>query len=310
MRLFDAYMFIDWSATNRKQPARPRADAVWVGELTPGLEQEQETYHRTRGSALAHVTSSLLQHSSANRRVLVGFDFPYGYPAGFSRALGLPQGSGAWWTIWAELSRRIRDTSDNENNRFQTASDINMIADGRPGPFWGRPASRDDEYLRPTSPGFPFEASGSVRLQRLRIVERRLPGTQETWKLYGAGSVGSQALLGIPYVHRLRTTAELVHHSKVWPFETGFTATPAPSEGPAILHAEIWPGVIKDRTRRLLNTDPALIPDQAQVRAMCEWAALADTNGSLRKHFDSPAGLTPQEIQSCIEEEGWVLGAL
>lgn len=95
----------------------------------------------------------------------------------------------------------------------------------------------------------------------------------------------------------------------MWPFETGFTSTPAPREGAFILHAEIWPGVIHDQTKQLLSADPSLIRDQAQVRAMCQWAEALDDANQLGKSLDQPIGLTGQKIQRCIQEEGWVLGA-
>ena len=39
-----------------------------------------------------------------------------------------------------------------------------------------------------------------------RITEERVKwsGVKSQWQLYGAGSVGSQTLLGIPYVRKLR----------------------------------------------------------------------------------------------------------
>lgn len=39
----------------------------------------------TRSEAVAHVRDRLLDHVAHRRRVLVGFDFPYGYPAGSLR---------------------------------------------------------------------------------------------------------------------------------------------------------------------------------------------------------------------------------
>jgi hypothetical protein len=146
-------------------------------------------------------------------------------------------------------------------------------------------------------------------LERLRLVEQRLSGTQETWKLYGAGSVGGQALVGIPHVHNVRRHAYLSRCSQVWPFETGFTATPAPPRGAFVLHAEIWPGVVADRTKQLLTADPSLIRDQAQVRALCQWAEALDDAGQLCRLFDRPVGLDARQIQRCVQQEGWVLGA-
>jgi hypothetical protein len=241
MSLFDAYIFVDWSAASGAQPQQPTADAVWVSEHTPGLdESSHESYHRTRNAGVVHVTSALERHVKDGRRVLVGFDFPYGYPEGLAPALALPSGGESWWMVWAELSDRIEDTIENVNNRFAVAGELNAIpSDAVAGPFWGCPTGTMVEKLDRCSPKFPFEARGNVLLQRLRMVEKRLPGVQETWKLLGAGSVGSQALVGIPHLYRLRRHVGLAAVSRVWPFETGFTPTPSPAQGPFILHAEI-----------------------------------------------------------------------
>ena len=55
--------------------------------------------------------------------------------------------------------------------------------------------------------------------------------------------------------------------------------------------------------------NPGLIRDRAEVRAMCEWAAECDEANTLGQHFDVPAGLSPQMVQTCVKQEGWVLGA-
>jgi len=312
MALFDAYLFIDWSAANNRHPQRPSADAVWTGECVPGLQHRVETtYHRTRQGALAHILSFTLRQVSDGRRVLLGFDFPYGYPQGFAQALGLANGPTVWSQLWADLAGRIQDTAINISNRFAVASDLNArVAAAGYGPFWGCPAARATANLGTHSPDFPFQGGNGTVLSRLRIPEFRLPGTQETWKLYGNGSVGSQALVGIPYVHHLRHHAQLRHCSKVWPFETQFTNAPSPAAGPFILHAEIWPGVVRQQTQALVAANQQLIPDQAQVHAMCDWASGHDLQGTLGQYFATPQGLTPGQVQVCTEQEGWVLGAL
>lgn len=309
MRLFDAYIFIDWSAGNRPGPQTPTDDAVWVGESVPELKHKRETYHRTRNSAITYVLSFLLNHAKEKRRVLVGFDFPYGYPHGFCRALRLPSGAQAWWQVWAELADRVRDDDANANNRFEAANELNAIAgNGNPGPFWGCPERKVSAALNAHAPNYPFHTAGG-KLQRLRIVEKRLRGVLSTWQMFGNGSVGSQALVGIPYVYRLRRHLELLRFSRVWPFETGFTTTRAPSKGPFVLHAEIWPGIVQDRVQVCLAAQPSLIRDCAQVRAMCDWAAECDAEGSLERFFGPPQGLNEQEGKACVEEEGWILGA-
>jgi hypothetical protein len=309
MGLFDAYVFIDWSAAGKAHPRRPRKDAVWVGELVPDRNHRLETYHRTRADGVAHVTGLLEGHVREGRRVLVGFDFPYGYPAGFAQALGQVSGPRAWWSVWGELAARVSDDAANVNNRFAVAGGLNTALRGGPGPFWGCPKGLTVAHLSPRSPGFPCPLGGGVTLVRLRVAETRLPRTQETWKLFGNGSVGSQALLGMPRVYHLRQHPALADVSRVWPFETGFSPTPGGDDRPRVLHAEIWPGVVDARTQALLAADPSLIRDRAQVRAMCEWAAESDRAGTLGKYFDTPAGLTPEQVRACVEEEGWVLGA-
>jgi hypothetical protein len=241
-------------------------------------------------------------------RVLLGFDFPYGYPTGLAAALGLHHLQTApWKTIWNLLQQLIVDNK-NANNRFQMGSYLNEQVSGQSGPFWGCPRNHANCYLAVTSPSFPFTSQNGVYLNRLRITEGRIRGVQETWKLYGAGSAGSQALTGIPYVHWLRNDPLLNHFSQVWPFETGFTSTPAPSHGPFVLHAEIWPGIVKDRVTCIREAYRTSIPDQVQVISMCEWAANQDLNGTLAQLFDSPRGLSQMQVQACMAEEGWILG--
>lgn len=132
MSLFDAYVFVDWSAAGRPTRKVPRADAIWSGELVSGGEPH-EHYHRTRAEALAHVRATLVAHVREGRRALVGFDFPYGYPAGLASFVardGLPP----WRAVWSWLAERIEDDARNRNNRFEVAAELNrMLGDG-PGP--------------------------------------------------------------------------------------------------------------------------------------------------------------------------------
>jgi len=257
------------------------------------------------------VVDILKKYIRGNLRVLIGFDFPYGYPKGFAAALGYDIGAQSWWTTWNELYIGIQDAQNNINNRFQVANELNAKIDKTSnGPFWGRPQNQHFINLHTHSPGFPFETANGIALNRLRLVETRLQGVQETWKLYGQGCVGSQALVGIPRLNYLRFHDDLSQYSKVWPFETGFTQEPVPKQGPFILHAEIWPGIVRrEIVTRLVEKDH-FIRDQAQVRTMCEWASKSDDINELESFFSPPEGLNDGQIKQCVEEEGWILGAL
>ncbi len=306
-RLFDAYLAVDWSARSKPSPAAPAQDALWVGEaFAPGVASSAttgETYWRTRHACVDYLRARLLEHIQAGRRVFIGCDFPYGYPAGFAEALGLSGHDSPARRIWNELTRLIADDASNANNRFVVADALNVRCGGStPGPFWGCPAGVTSPKLLPISPRYPYQTRAGPALERLRLTERIARGTQPAWKLYGTGSAGGQALLGIPAICRLRDDPALASVSAVWPFETGFTARPTPENGPAILHAEIWPGLVANQL------DAALpIRDQAQVRAMVRWLARLDEAGQLGALFNPPAAIFSGMASRCIEEEGWIL---
>jgi hypothetical protein len=311
MRLFDVYLAVDWSARSAPSPARPTRDALWVAEtLSPdaasdAVEPSGETYWRTRQACLAYLRTRLRHHSEHGRRIFLGFDFCYGYPVGYAAALGLAGNEPPWRRIWNELTLLIKDGSTNGNNRFAVAADLNERCAGHlPGPLWGHANGIQLSTLSARSPGFPYRTRQGHMLEQFRQTERCGSGGQPAWKLYGSGSVGGQTLLGIPAVCRLRDDPAFSAFSHVWPFETGFTSSPVPRQGPVILHAEIYPALVS----RWL--DPALpIRDQAQVRAVTRWLAEIDSASHLGSLFSAPDHLSAAAITTCMEEEGWMLGA-
>jgi precorrin-8X/cobalt-precorrin-8 methylmutase len=308
MRQFDAYLFVDWSASNRPCPPA-QAHTIWLAAYDEPTEELVDAHPATRREAYRVVLDRLCHYARRRLRVLVGFDFAYGYPSGLARALYGDRDQAAWRRTWMELATRLVDDAENRNNRFAVASALNRrIGASRPGPFWGCPQDAATSFLHTTRPAFPYPIHDHHPLDRLRVCEHRLTGVQEPWKLAYPGSVGSQALTGIPYLHRLRTHPDLADISRVWPFETGFTASPSTTR-PAIIHAEIWPGIVKQRVRSLMEDEPDLIRDQAQVRAMGGWAREMDRAGRLGHLFDMPTGLAPEQCSQCVEEEGWILGA-
>jgi hypothetical protein len=308
MTLFDAYIAVDWSARNAASPKTPTRDALWVGERLTGCADDDiiagETYWRTRQECAAYLRERLLQHTSAGRRVLVGFDFGFGYPASFADALELAGEKPPWRRIWDILANMIVDAADNTNNRFAVAAELNARCGGvAPGPLWGCPVNLRLPHLPPTSPVYPYVVRPGLTLQRLRLMDQRERGLQPAWKLYGTASVGSQILVGVPYVRQLRDDPALTAICRVWPFETGFTAAPVPEQGPFILLTEIWPGIVA----RLL--DPSIaIRDQAQVRAVVQWFADLDAAGQFSTLFAFPKNLSPGDAETCLREEGWILG--
>ncbi len=295
---FDAYCIVDWSA--RSVPATG-ADSVWWALLSraasrPALATGNP---RTRHAALAEL-GSMLRGALAGRRVLVGFDFPFGYPRGFAAALGhrgAPQD--AWRHVWATLRGAVRDDPDNGNNRFEVAADLNAVVSGGFGPFFGRPARVPPPVEAHLSTGqrgyfeFPLGTRGGAALQRMRLADGPAKTASSPWFVYGgANSVGGQALVGIPHVARLR---EALPDARVWPFETGATL---PARGDArIVLAEVYPSMFHVRRQG------AEVHDRLQVIATARAFARLDADGKLAQRFAAPP-----EDPAVLHEEGWVLG--
>ena len=270
---FDTVIVVDWSASNTPSPARPGPDAIWIGEARQA--QTHTSYHRTRHAAETHLATLLDAEAAAGRRVLLGFDFPMGYPAGFATRL---TGQSDPRAVWHWLNRHITDTPGNANNRFAVADQINAGFHA-PGPFWGRPDSAAHAHLSPTKPA----DYAVLTLPERRHVDILVPRAQPVWKLYTTGSVGSQSLMGLPLVHRLSQRPG----ARVWPFD-------APT-GPLVL-AEVYPSLLA----RAVAADPALVRDEAQVRLLARALWTLSHQGHLAPMFDTP----PQAA-----EEGWILGA-
>ena len=192
MTLFDGYVAVDWSANGA--PKRGR-DSIWLaGAGRGGLEEPENP--ATRAEAVERIEGLLRSATSAGRRLLLGFDFPFGYPKGTARML---TGRGGWEAVWARIAELVEDGPDNANNRFDAAAALNAAFAGD-GPFWGNGLKRDIPGLPRRKPG----GWGANLPRNRRHAESEVRRAQEVWKLIGAGSVGGQALTGIAALEGLR----------------------------------------------------------------------------------------------------------
>lgn len=287
MAEFDAYLMVDWSAESRPKTG---PDSIWYCLLDRNGPQLGNI--STRAGAVRTLRDLLHAAVARGGRVLAGFDFPFGYPAGFARTLGL-RAAPPWRAVWEEIARLIEDGEDNRNNRFEVAAALNRRISGGPFPFWGCPRRQVSNVLSMTKP-----AGYSGRLAEYRLADRATAGPQPVWKLCYAGSAGSQALVGIPCLLRLRDDPLLAPVSRVWPFETGFR--PPRRRGALIAYAEIYPSMVK------APPDAGLPKDAAQVLAAARWFAEADARGRVAAAFRPP--VPPAARMSAAGEEGWILG--
>ena len=308
MPLFDAYVMVDWSGGSRPTCG---PNSIWIAHGTAALPMPQTLNPRTRAAATTAVQAILTGFLQTDGgRILVCFDFPYSFPRGFAQ--GLPPIAGAappWAIVWNWLGQSIADNGANANNRFMVANARNLALSpgaGPYGPFWCKPNPAMYPQIPCNAPANPFvSAAGPIPGMRYTDIAAQ---SDYPFRIFGQGSVGSQALMGIPRVCHLRFVAvPIAAQSKVWPFETGWAPPPPHEWDPEcrIVHAEIYPSVQPPVTQ-----PGDLANDQAQVRAMWLWARNQDQAGTLVQWFRQPQGaLLPVAAEATARlEEGWILG--
>ncbi len=266
MSLFDSFAMVDWSGGNDTGP-RPRKDAIWACVVRNGKVQALD-YLRNREIAEVWLRALIETELAAGRRMLLGFDFPFGYPSGFAEAI---TGANDPLALWDWFEARIED-SPSANNRFDVAGQINRMFGGQ-GPFWMNALRREIKGLPRTKQGYfnPFEDR--------RAVERRAKGSFTCWQMAGAGAVGGQVMMGLPVLNRLRHAYG--DKVAVWPFQ--------PLDKP-VAFVEIWPSL------NLGSAPVNRIKDAWQVEQVAlTLARLTDQELAEQLNVSAP-------------EEGWILG--
>jgi hypothetical protein len=291
-RLFQAYVMVDWSAASKPTTG---PDSIWVGVLKRNVRFQMafESHNpATRADAAKLLTNVLDDLKRKGERTLVGFDFPLGFPRGTAAALQL---AGEPWRALIDFAaKEVKDKPDNTNNRFQVGAKMNRLMTGEAFPFWGAPARDEQTMLSAKRPREHAESD----LPEFRLAEQAIKGPSSIWKLYYQGSVGGQALTGLPVIKRVAEKRA----AKFWPFETGWKPlTPADLSEVECVFAEIYPS--------MLGAKPAAgeIKDQAQVRTACERFNALDDKGQLAAMFGPAKDDTRREVVE--REEGWILGA-
>ena len=275
MQEFDTLIAVDWSAAS--VPVKGE-NSIWMSRRDDGGAHDLFNFS-TRSEAEQYLASQIEASRAAGTRLLMGFDFPFGYPEGFTKALGrsVHDPNPPWRMIWQTFTDLVEDNDRNQNNRFAVAAQLNQRMGFAEGPFWGCPVKQTGPFLSPYRPKQHFIAER-------RLCEVPVPKSQPGWKLAYIGSVGSQGLMGIPVLERLRAR----HGVRVWPFE-GIPAS-GPCQVFTELYLSLWP----------VGDFGGPCKDADQVQAMTQ-----------RWLDDQPQLLTwmNQRYPAAVyEEEGWVLG--
>jgi hypothetical protein len=298
-RLFESYVMVDWSAASK--PATG-ADSIWIGALTPDSRLKlsfKASNPPTRAKAMEELTELLTRCLKRGDRVLVGVDFPLGFPAGTSEALKLKGEPGK--SLREFLLKEMKDKPDNSNNRFALAARMNRLISDGPFPFWG--CSKKDELttlsVKKTREHGPKDIA-EFRIVEDKALDAKKARPQPVWKIAYAGAIGGQAMTGIPAIERLR---EKFPALKVWPFDMPLAKLDAEGlSDTRIVVAEVL------TTLNATNQQSSEIRDEAQVRSICEALAERDANGKLAAMFAGEAKITDAQKAKVTSEEGWILG--
>ena len=290
--MFDCFVIVDWSAANQPKTGR---DSIWICAADRGGTERLVANPATRHAAKALLGDILGEAMTRGERVLLGFDFPFGYPAGFAKRLDL-KGVSPWRAVWDEIARLVEDDEKNRNNRFVVGAEFNRRVSNGAFPFWGCPAGRAQEHLGPRH----HNGHAADGLAEKRLIDTWMVGAQPCWKLAYTGSVGSQVLTGIPVVRALRDEPTWADGARIWPFETGLQ----PPKEARVVFAEVWPSW----WRKQIRAEWGPPNDQAQVRTVAGIFAAADRTGELAQWFDP--SLSDRQRHVVETEEAWTLGVM
>jgi len=268
---FDTFVVVDWSGGNDRG-AKPTKDAIWAC-IAEGREAEKPRYFRNRSVFETWFHDFLASQIKRQKRTFCGFDFPFGYPKDFAKSV---TGREDPFALWDWLERHISDTPK-ANNRFEVAHKLNQLSDGI-GPFWGNGTKTDWADL---------PRKGSARMghgwPEKREAELHAKGSFTVWQLAGAGSVGSQTLMGLPVLQRARQA--FPSQVSIWPLEDTDTD---------IVLVEVWPSLVADVISATLPENE--IKDAHQVRTLAK-AISRLSEERLSKMMTVPC-----------TQEGWIFG--
>ncbi len=295
-RLFESYVMVDWSAASK--PATG-ADSIWIGALTPDSRLKlafKATNPPTRAKAIEELTELLNRCLKRGDRVLVGVDFPLGFPAGTSEALklkGEPRQGAARFPAQGnegqarQLEQPLRARGADEPSHLRRPLPVlGLLEEGRADDAVGQEDAR--ARRRATSPN-----SASWKNTAMDSEE-------------GAPATGVEDRLR----RRHRRPGDDRHPghrapAREIPDAESLAVRPAARQarpgGPLPIRASSSPRF--STTLNATNQQASEIRDEAQVRTLCEALAERDANGKLAAMFAGEAKLS-ERAKDCGDVRG------
>jgi len=330
--LFDDIVMVDWSSNTAPKTG---PDSIWSSHKATGRPtQSSPTNHPTRRDAeeyLFGLVDELVvrprERGASPSRMLVGLDFPFGFPEGVLAAVGplLRTPLATYRDLWRWFHAERFDQQRGSGHTALYGNDLHVAArfndllyrarssavpaswdpdqDGRFFVLGGgdRPAQLQRRGISlPTLAGTKLFGAGKSR-GTVRRTDTAASGTAQAaslWQLDGPGAVGRQMVSGLPTLHRLLLFCSANAVSvEVWPLDNGFTP-PVPTAD--IVVVEIFPSLFK--AQYLGEHHPQ---DADQVHTYAETVAAADQAGTLGSWFTPSGAATPHGYE---REEAWMFG--
>ena len=191
---------VDWSGDRSAAGQRRK---IWAGVWTAGVGGRVDGGRVVleSGRTRAEVGEWLIELARATPRMVVGFDFCFGFPEWFVRGeMGCVDAPAFWDLVEREHGERWL-ASANEDRRFWGKRP-------RPAEFSGERLHR---MLRATDIDCKIAAviSEAERAARVKGI-----AAKSVFQIGGVGSVGTASLRGMPVLKRLREAG-----FSVWPFD-------------------------------------------------------------------------------------------
>ena len=212
---------VDWSG--RKDAAGQRRH-IWAGVWTAG-----EAVRLECGRTRAEVVEWLVELARETPRMVVGFDFCFGFPAWFVRD---EHGSASGPEFWERVER-------------EGLAERWLARGGVDARFWGKPHRRPEEFsgerlhrmLRATDIDCKLAAL-IPEAERAARVKGIAP--KSVFQIGGAGSVGTASLRGFAVLLRLRE-AEF----RVWPFDVPGLSLQRPKPLVVEMYTRLMTGAVR-----------------------------------------------------------------
>ena len=283
---FDAFIAIDWSGANRAYNGIAVAICRTGGTPPEVIPPSRNRWTRTE------ITEWLKQRLEDRQRLLIGFDFAFGFPYETCGYLGgHAAGVDNIFALWELIEAKSNGDADFGCSQFVADPIYSTL-------FW-------------TAGPKP-----KVWVERKRHTEHVCAELTKTrpdtlYKLLHSKQVGKASITGIRVLHHVRSCKG--HRVAIWPFETPRTSAVVEIY-PTMFRKRATGSVAKIRTMADLNlalgvldSDP--IRNTRRVRLSDhETDALISAAGLRLIAREPDAWTAPQSGSICVRREGWIFG--